>query len=230
MNIILLGAPGAGKGTQAEMISKELRLAHIASGDLFRQAQSSGTELGKIVKSYMERGILVPDEVTVRMVLERIAELGNGQDFILDGFPRTLEQAEALEKALRDVNKSIERVLYIKVSNEELVRRLSRRWICRYCQAPYHAVNKPPEVAGKCDSCGGELYQRPDDAEETVQKRIEVYLSQTAPLINYYAEKGKLLEIDGAQSVEKVSEDVLAALKSKKGGGGTPDSRLSTRD
>jgi adenylate kinase len=214
MNIILLGAPGAGKGTQAEMISKELRLAHIASGDLFRQAQSSGTELGNLVKSYMERGILVPDEVTVRMVLERIAELDDGQDFILDGFPRTLEQAEALETALRNLNKSIDRVLYIKVSNEELVRRLSGRWICRDCQAPYHAVNKPPKVAGKCDSCAGELYQRPDDAEKTLRKRIEVYLSQTAPLINYYAEKGKLLEVDGTQSVARVSAEILAALKS----------------
>lgn len=214
MNIILLGAPGAGKGTQAEMISKELRLAHIASGDLFRQAQSSGTELGNMVRSYMERGILVPDEVTVRMVLERIATLDRGRDFILDGFPRTLQQAEALEAALRAENKSIDRVLYIKVSNEELVRRLSGRWICRDCQASYHAVNKPPEVAGKCDRCGGELYQRPDDTEETVRKRIEVYLSQTAPLIDYYAEKGKLLEIDGAQSVERVNQKILAALKS----------------
>ena len=212
MNIILLGAPGAGKGTQAEMISRELRLAHIASGDLFRQAQSSGTELGNMVRSYMERGLLVPDEVTVRMVLERIAELDRGQDFILDGFPRTLQQAEALEAALRAENKSIDRVLYIKVSNEELVRRLSGRWICRDCQAPYHAVNKPPEVAGKCDRCGGELYQRPNDAEETVRKRIEVYLSQTAPLIDYYAEKGKLLEAEGAQSVAGVSEEILAAL------------------
>ncbi|MCL0076791.1 adenylate kinase [Dehalococcoidia bacterium] len=215
MNVILLGAPGAGKGTQAEMISRELRLAHIASGDLFRQAQSSGTELGNMVSSYMERGLLVPDEVTVRMVLERIATLDRGQGFILDGFPRTLQQAEALEGALRDENKSIDRVLYIKVSNEELVRRLSGRWICRDCQAPYHAVNKPPEVSGKCDRCSGELYQRPDDAEETVRKRIEVYFSQTAPLIDYYAKKGKLLEAEGAQSVEMVSEEILSALKSE---------------
>jgi adenylate kinase len=229
MNIILLGAPGAGKGTQAEMISKELRLAHIASGDLFRQAQSSGTELGNMVKSYMERGILVPDEVTVRMVLERIAELDDGQDFILDGFPRTLVQAEALEAALRAENKGIDRVLYIKVPSEELVRRLSGRLICRDCQAPYHVASKPPEVAGKCDRCGGELYQRPDDAEETVRKRIEVYLSQTAPLIDYYAGKGKLLEVSGAQSVARVSGEILATLKNAElmgGGLSTPDSRL----
>ncbi|MBT9148616.1 MAG: adenylate kinase [Dehalococcoidia bacterium] len=212
MNIILLGAPGAGKGTQAEIISKDLGLAHIASGDLFRQAQNSGTELGNIARSYMERGLLVPDEVTVKMVLERIAAPDCGQGFILDGFPRTLQQAEALEAALRAENKGIDRVLYVKVSREELVRRLSGRWICRDCQAPYHAIAKPPKVAGKCDHCGGELYQRPDDAEETVQKRIEVYLSQTAPLIGYYAEKGKLLEVEGAQSVERVSEEVLAAL------------------
>lgn len=210
MNIILLGAPGSGKGTQAEMIAKEFGLAHIASGDLFRQAQSSGTELGNMVKSYMERGILVPDEVTVKMVLERIAELGDGRNFILDGFPRTMEQAEALAAALAAEKMSVDRVIYLKAPNEQLVERLSGRWICRDCQAPYHAVNKPPEVAGKCDRCPGELYQRPDDAEETVRKRIEIYLSQTAPLIDYYAKKGKLLEIDGAQSVERVSEEVLA--------------------
>ena len=214
MNIILLGAPGAGKGTQAELISEELKLAHIASGDLFRQAQSSGTEFGNIAKSYMEKGVLVPDEVTVKMVLERIATLDSGQGFILDGFPRTLQQAEALETALRTENKSIDRVLYIKVSSEELVKRLSGRWICRDCQAPYHAVNKPSAVAGKCDRCAGELYQRPDDAEETVQKRIDVYFSQTAPLIEYYTEKSKLIEANGAQTVETVSEQILAALKS----------------
>ncbi|MCL0041180.1 adenylate kinase [Dehalococcoidia bacterium] len=214
MNIILLGAPGAGKGTQAKIISKDLLLAHIASGDLFRQAQTSETELGNIARSYMERGLLVPDEVVVEMVLERIAALDPGQGFILDGFPRTLQQAEALETALRAEGKSIDRVLYIKVSRAELVRRLSGRWICRNCQAPYHAIDKPPKVAGSCDRCRGELYQRPDDAEETVRKRIEVYLSQTAPLIDYYAEKGKLVEIEGDQSVEGVSEEILAALKS----------------
>ena len=212
MNIILLGPPGAGKGTQAASLSQELGLAHIASGDLFRQAQNSGTKLGNIAKSYMEKGLLVPDEVTVKMVLERIAAPDCAKGFILDGFPRTVEQAEALETALGTENRSIDRVVYIKVSKEELVRRLSGRWICRDCQAPYHAIDMPPKVAGKCDRCGGELYQRPDDTEETVRKRIEVYLSQTAPLIDYYGKKGKVSEINGAQGIGGVSREMLAAL------------------
>lgn len=212
MNIIILGAPGAGKGTQAELISEVLQLEHIASGDLFRRAQNSGTEIGNIAKSYMEKGLLVPDEVTVRMVLEKIATLGCDQGFILDGFPRTLEQAKALEMALIAENKRIDRVLYIKVSNEELVERLSGRWICRDCQSPYHVVNKPATVAGKCDRCTGELCQRPDDTEETVRKRIDVYVSQTAPLIEYYARKGSLVEADGAQSVDTVRGQILSLL------------------
>lgn len=212
MNIILLGAPGAGKGTQAVTLSQRLELAHVASGDLFRQAQESGTELGNIAKSYMEKGQLVPDDVTVKMILARIDSPDCAKGFILDGFPRTLDQAEAMEKALASKSLMIDRTIYIKVSEEELIERLSGRWICHKCQVPYHAIEMPPKVAGKCDRCGGELYQRPDDMRETVQKRIEVYLSQTAPLIDYYAQKGKLLEIDGAQSVEKVSEDILSAL------------------
>ena len=213
MYVIFLGAPGAGKGTQASMVAQKLGLAHIASGDLFRQAIEQGTELGIQAKSYMEKGKLVPDEVTIRMVLERIAALDCESGIILDGFPRNLEQAEALDKALAEQNKSIDKVVYIKVSEEELLKRLSGRWICRNCQAPYHTISSPPMVEGKCDKCGGELYQRPDDTVETVKKRLEVYFAQTSPLIDYYNRMGKLLEADGEGSVDEVSERVISALQ-----------------
>ena len=216
LNLILLGAPGAGKGTQAVTISKKLGLVHIASGDLFRKEQESGSKLGKIARSYMEKGQLVPDEITVKMVLGRISALDCAKGVILDGFPRTLEQARALDKALAAEGKSIDKVLYIKVSNKELLRRLSGRWICRNCQAPYNIVELPPKVAGKCDHCGGELYQRADDTEETARKRLDVYFAQTAPLIKYYTEAGKLVEIDGGKSVDKVGSALIAAIRSKK--------------
>ncbi|OGO00077.1 MAG: adenylate kinase, partial [Chloroflexi bacterium RBG_13_52_14] len=175
LNVILLGAPGAGKGTQAVTLSKKLGLVHIATGDLFRKEQESGSELGKTAKSYMEKGQLVPDEITVKMLLGRISAPDCAKGFILDGFPRTLEQAKALGKALAAQKQSIDMVLYIKVSNKELLRRLSGRWICRDCQAPYNIVEKPPKTKGKCDTCGGELYQRADDTEETARKRLDVY-------------------------------------------------------
>jgi len=216
LNLILLGAPGAGKGTQAVTISKKLGLVHIASGDLFRKEQESGSELGKIAKSYMEKGQLVPDEITVKMVLGRISAPDCAKGVILDGFPRTLEQARALDKALAAEGKSIDEVLYIKVSVKELLKRLSGRWICRNCQAPYNIVELPPKVAGKCDRCGGELYQRADDTEETARKRLDVYFAQTAPLIKYYTEAGKLVEINGEKNVEKVGSDLIAAIRSKK--------------
>ena len=216
LNLILLGAPGAGKGTQAVTISKKLGLVHIASGDLFRKEQESGSELGKIAKSYMEKGQLVPDEITVKMVLGRISAPDCAKGVILDGFPRTLEQARALDKALAVEGKSIDKVLYIKVSVKRLLRRLSGRWICRNCQTPYNVVELPSKVAGKCDRCGGELYQRADDTEETARKRLDVYFAQTAPLIKYYTEAGKLVEIDGEKNVEKVGSDLIAAIGSKK--------------
>ncbi|MFP3974887.1 MAG: adenylate kinase [Dehalococcoidia bacterium] len=213
MNVILLGAPGAGKGTQAVELSQKLSLAHIASGDLFRQAQNSGTELGNTAKSYMEKGLLVPDEITVKMVLERISEPDCANGFILDGFPRNLEQAKALEEALKGKGQDIDKVVYIKVPEEELVRRLAGRRICRNCQTPYHVTDMPPKVEGKCDRCGGELYQRPDDNEETVRNRIRVYSEETAPLVDYYKKDGKLLEIDGSQGAEKVTSELVNALK-----------------
>ena len=217
MYIVFLGAPGAGKGTQAAIVSQELNLAHIASGDLFRQALEQGTELGLQAKSYMEKGMLVPDEITIRMVLERISAPDCEHGVILDGFPRNLEQAKALDKALLQQGRAIDKAVYIKVSEPELLNRLSGRWICRNCQTPYHATNSPPKVWGKCDNCGGELYQRADDIVETVKKRLEVYFAQTAPLIDYYQRAGKLLEVDGEGSVDEVVKRIITAV-GKSGG------------
>ncbi len=213
MYIIFLGAPGAGKGTQAASVAQELNLVHIASGDMFRQALEQGSRLGVQTKAYVEKGTLVPDEITIRMVLERMSAPDCKPGVILDGFPRNLGQAEALDKALAEQGKAIDKMVYIKVSEEELLKRLSGRWICRQCQAPYHTINSPPKVWGRCDQCGGELYQRHDDTVETVKKRLEVYFAQTAPLISYYTQAGKLLEIDGEGSVDEVSKRIVAALR-----------------
>ena len=212
MNIIFLGAPGAGKGTQASEVASEMGVAHIATGDLFRAAQNQGTELAKEVRSYMEKGLLVPDDVTIRMVLDRIVQPDSSGGVIFDGFPRNLKQAEALDKALDEQDKAINKVIYIKVPEEELLKRLSGRWICRNCQAPYHEVSSPPRVAGKCDKCGGELYQRADDTVETVKKRLGVYFTETAPLIDYYTLAGKLLEIDGVGEVAEVKKRIVKSL------------------
>jgi len=210
--IILLGAPGAGKGTQAVYITQKLNLVHIATGDLFRQAIEQGTELGMQAKYYMEKGILGPDEITIGMVLERMAVPDCESGVVFDGFPRNLEQARALDKALAKQNKVIDRVIYIKVSEEKLLKRLSGRWICRDCQTPYHAVDSPPKVWGKCDKCGSELYQRPDDNVETVKKRLQVYSAETAPLIDYYNRANKLTEIDGEGSMDEVGSRIISVL------------------
>jgi adenylate kinase len=193
-------------------VAQELRLVHIASGDLFRQAIEQGTELGIRAKSYMDRGMLVPDSISIQMVLERMSAPDCEGGVIIDGFPRNLKQAEALDKALAEQVKAIDKAVYILVSEGELLMRLSQRWICRNCQTPYNTVNSPTKVWGKCDHCGGELYQRPDDTVETVKKRLEVYFSETAPLIDYYAQAGKLLEVDGEASVDEVSRRIIAAL------------------
>lgn len=210
MYVIILGAPGAGKGTQAEALAKEFGLVHVATGDLFRQALNKGTELGLKAKEYMEKGVLVPDEITVSMLLERLASESN---VLLDGFPRNINQATALDRALARQDKAIDKVVYVRVSEAELVKRLGGRWICRQCQAPYHATSSPPRVAGVCDRCGGELYQRADDQPETVKKRLEVYFNETAPVIDYYKKTGKLLEIDGEGSVADISRRIIAALR-----------------
>ncbi len=209
MYIIFLGAPGAGKGTQAVRVAQELNLVHIASGDLFRQALEQGTGLGLEAKSYMEKGKLVPDEMTIQMVLERISALDCKSGVILDGFPRNLKQAEALAEQ----GTAVDKVVYIKVAEKELLARLGGRWICRQCQASYHAVDSPPRVRGKCDRCGGELYQRPDDSIETVKKRLQVYCTETAPLIDYYTRAGKLLEVDGEGSADEVEARIVAACR-----------------
>jgi len=211
--IILFGAPGAGKGTQAVYVAQKLNLVHIATGDLFRQAIEQGTELGIQVKSYMEKGMLVPDEITIRMVLERMSAPDCESGVVFDGFPRNLEQARALDEALAEQAKAIDRVVYIKVSEEELLKRLSGRWVCCNCQALYHIINSPPKVWGRCNQCGGELYQRPDDTNETIKKRLQVYFAQTAPLIDYYTRAGKLMEVDGEGGIDGVGRRIIVALR-----------------
>jgi adenylate kinase len=211
--IILFGAPGAGKGTQAEYVAQKLNLVHIATGDLFRQAVEQGTELGIQVKSYMEKGILGPDEITIGMVLERMSAPDCESGVVFDGFPRNLEQARALDEALAKQAKAIDRVVYIKVSEEELLKRLSGRWVCRDCQTPDCAIDSPPMIWGKCDKCGGELYQRPDDTVETVKKRLQVYFAQTAPLIDYYTRPGKLIEVNGEEGIDEVGRRIIVALR-----------------
>lgn len=216
MYIVLLGAPGAGKGTQAAVLSEKLNLAHIASGDLFRQALEKGTELGRQAKVFMEKGKLVPNEITIKMVLERIAAPDCTGGIILDGFPRNVEQAKALDEALELQNKAMDKAVYIKVSEGELLKRLTGRWICRKCQAPYHEVSSPSKVKGICDKCGGELYQRADDNTETIKKRLEVFFAETAPLIDYYSKTGKLIEIEGEGSMEEISTRIISALQTKR--------------
>ena len=212
MYIIFLGAPGSGKGTQAAYVAQKLNLVHIATGDLFRQAVEQGTGLGTKVKSYMEKGVLVPDQITIQVVLERISASDCEPGVVLDGYPRNLKQAEALDRALVQKAKAIDKVVYIRVPKEELIKRLGGRWICRHCQAPYHAIDSPPKVWGRCDKCGGELYQRPDDTVEVVKKRLEVYFTQTAPLIDYYNQAGKLVEVDGEGDVTEVGNRIIVAL------------------
>ncbi len=210
MYIIFLGAPGAGKGTQAANVARELNLVAVASGDLFRQAVERGDELGKKVKSYMDRGVLAPDEVTAQVVLKRISQPDCAKGVIFDGFPRNLNQARVLDEALKKQGKTIDCVVYIKVAQEELIKRLSGRRVCRKCQAPtmegQHAA---------CPACGGELYQRPDDNIETVTNRLKVYFKETAPLIDYYKQSGRLLEIDGEGKIADITGRIVRALRAK---------------
>ena len=212
MYIILLGAPGAGKGTQAVMLAEKMKLVQVASGDLFRQALHDETELGLKAKEYMDKGQLVPDEITIQMVMERLAAPDCQGGAILDGFPRNLSQAEALDKELDKQSKMIGKVVYIAVSEGELMKRLGGRWICRNCQTPYHEIDSPPKTAGECDRCGGELYQRDDDNEETIKKRLKVYFTETSPLIDYYNRAGKLLDINGEGNAAEVNQRIVAAL------------------
>ena len=208
--LVFLGAPGAGKGTQAAEVARELGMAHISSGDLFRQAVERGDEMGRLVKSYMEKGALVPDEITIGMVLERLSQPSAQNGVILDGFPRNLVQAEKLDQALAGREEAVSAVVYIRVAEAELVKRLSSRWLCRNCQAPY--TRGDDDGPANCRKCGGELYQRADDRPETVKKRLEVYFSETAPLIDYYRRQGVLAEIDGEGAVEAVTRRIVSAV------------------
>ncbi len=212
MYIVFLGASGAGKGTQAVRVAQTLNLDHLATGDLFRQEQFQNSETSRLIRSYMDKGKLVPDEITIRMVSEHLSVADDTSGVIFDGFPRNLKQAEALDNVLAERGQVLDKVVYIKVSEKELLSRLSGRWICRKCQTPYHTVTAAPKVRGKCDRCGGALYQRADDTEETVKKRLSVYFAETAPLVDYYARSGKLLEIDGEGSLESVERRIVESL------------------
>lgn len=210
--IVLLGGPGAGKGTQAELLSEALGIPQVSTGDLFRENLKDETELGLLAKGYMERGELVPDSITIAMVRERLARPDCVAGAILDGFPRTVAQAEALEALLMDLGSRLTVVPYIAVPEEILLSRLAGRWTCRSCGAMYHQLFSPPKQAGICDKCGGELYQRPDDTPETQRHRIQVYFEQTAPLIDYYRRKGLLVEVDGQRSIGEVQAELLRVI------------------
>ena len=211
MKIVLLGPPGAGKGTQAEVLTKKLLVPHISTGDMFRAAIKNGTAMGIEAKSYMDRGQLVPDEVTVGIIKDRIAQSDCSGGFLLDGFPRTIAQAEALDKLLEDKG-GLDAVLNISVPLEKLVERLTGRRMCRKCGAIYHMLYNAPAKEGVCDACGGELYQRDDDKLETVTNRLDVYEAQTAPLIGFYEKQGKLFTVNGDQPINAVLADLGKAL------------------
>jgi adenylate kinase len=211
--VVLLGGPGAGKGTQAERLSENLGIPQVSTGDLFREHLKKETELGLLARGYMERGELVPDQVTVDMVRERLSRPDAAKGAILDGFPRTIAQAEALKGLLAELGSHLAVVPYIQVPEEVLLERLAGRWTCKKCGAMYHQLFNPPKVTGVCDRCGGELYQRPDDTPETQKHRIAVYFEQTAPLIDYYRDEGLLVEVDGRQSIEEIQAKLLEIIQ-----------------
>ncbi|NJC96320.1 MAG: adenylate kinase [Anaerolineales bacterium] len=211
--IVLLGPPGVGKGTQAKILSERTGLAHISSGDLFRENLKNQTELGKLAQTYMGRGELVPDDVTIAMIRERLNRPDCKAGAILDGFPRTPAQADALEAMLEEFRGHVDAVPFITGAEDVLVDRLSGRWTCRASGHIFNEKYNPPAESGRCDFDGSELYQRDDDKAETVKRRIQVYLEQTSPLITYYRDHGKLVEVDGMQTIEQVTEDLISALK-----------------
>ncbi|MDA1077010.1 MAG: adenylate kinase, partial [Proteobacteria bacterium] len=212
MRIVLLGAPGVGKGTQANIIAERQHVAHVASGDLFRKHLGEGSDLGKLAKTYMDKGELVPDDVTIKMVLDRISEKDAVGGYVLDGFPRTVAQADALDVALAEQGQALDLTPLVEVDTGELVRRLAGRWICRTCQKPYHEITAPPKKSEVCDDDGGVLYQRDDDKTEVVRARFEIFEKQTAPLIGYYEQQGKLVRVNGQQDVDKVTADLLDVI------------------
>jgi adenylate kinase len=211
--VVLMGGPGAGKGTQAKRLEATLGLPQVATGDLFRENLKNMTELGKLAKSYMDAGELVPDEVTVAMVKERLSRPDCARGAIFDGFPRTLSQAAALDELLAQMGEQVDVVPYIHVRPEVLLQRLAGRWTCPVCGRVYHVLFNPPQEPGICDLDGASLYQREDDTEETQKRRIEVYFEQTAPLLDYYREQGLLVEIDGEQPIEQVQHDLVETIR-----------------
>ena len=213
MRIVLVGPPGAGKGTQAQFIASHLAIPRISTGDIFRYNVTSNTELGRKAREFMERGDLVPDEVTVAMVRDRLGEDDAQEGFLLDGFPRNVPQAETLKKMLLSWDTKLDVVLELVVDDDEVVRRLSGRRTCRRCGRIWHVSFDPPTVAGICDDCGGELFQRDDDREETIRHRLEVYQEQTAPLVSFYADEGNLLGLDATGPVDEITERALSALR-----------------
>ncbi|MCE5285022.1 MAG: adenylate kinase [Pelosinus sp.] len=215
MYILLMGPPGAGKGTQAAQLVEKFNIPHISTGDMFRAAVKEGTELGQQAKACMDAGQLVPDSVTIGIVKERLAKQDCKKGFILDGFPRTVEQANALTSTLTELSIKLDRVININVPAEDLVSRIVGRRICKACGATFHTVFNPSSLEGKCDKCKGELYQRADDREDTVRNRLSVYEAQTQPLIKYYEQNGLYTEIDGRQEIHKVLDDILESLKGR---------------
>jgi len=213
--IILIGAQGSGKGTQAEMLSPALGIPHVASGDLFRKAIDEKTGLGLKAKAYLDRGELVPDDLTVEMVLGRLEEPDCAQGVLLDGFPRTVAQAQALDEGLQRARKQIDVAIYLKVPREELLSRLSGRYICRANQHVYNIYTRPPKVAGVCDVDGSALYQRPDDVGEAVQRRLDIFFNETIQLLDYYGSQHKLEEVDGNQSIDQVQRALLDMIRNR---------------
>ena len=212
MKIIMLGAPGAGKGTQAKMIADKYGVPHISTGDIFRANIKEGTELGKKAKTYMDQGLLVPDELVVDLVVDRVKNPDCAKGYVLDGFPRTIPQAECLDKALAEMNDSMDYAINIDVPDENIITRMGGRRACVGCGATYHVVNIPPKKEGICDRCGGELILRDDDKPETVKKRLDVYHEQTQPLIDYYTKKGIIKDVDGTQQMDDVFNAIVKIL------------------
>ena len=216
MNIVFMGPPGAGKGTQAEYIVEQFGIPHISTGDAFRLAMKQGTQLGLVAKGYVDAGKLVPDEVTIGIVRDRLQQEDCKQGFLLDGFPRTISQAEALDEIVAAMGRQIDHVINLAVDRDKLLARLTGRRICRSCGATYHILFNPPKQEGVCDKCGGELYQRSDDTEEKVGTRLDEYITKTAPLLEYYANKGLLRQVDGEQDIAQVSAEISAILRGQR--------------
>ncbi|GIP19552.1 adenylate kinase [Paenibacillus montaniterrae] len=213
MNILFMGPPGAGKGTQAERIVEEFSIPHISTGDAFRLAMKQGTPIGLKAKEYIDQGLLVPDEITNGIVKERLAQDDCANGFLLDGFPRTIQQAEALDAMLQELGRSIDHVVNLSVDRDLLLARLTGRRICKTCGATYHVLFNPPKTEGICDKDGGELYQRSDDSEEKVGTRLDEYTSKTAPLLSFYGDKGLLREVNGEQDINVVTAEIISTLR-----------------